>query len=252
MKIVDRIVIIGLFLGLILIALYLSVIPISKNHQFYLNQFKQNHTIAKTGYTEDELSKIAQTIINYLFERTPTLQYHVERLDEDVFSDEAILHMEDVRFLFSFGRKGTLIVLIVTILLMIYIVFRFSKLKNIIWRYSLLTWAFIFFVIVGLILWTIYLYYRDNYNSIFEAGFILFHKLIFPNQTKFELAVSFPYDDKLIIILERRFFENIARSIGIIFISQIIIIYCAVYFFHRFKHKLKCLADFNKEIKSSS
>lgn len=238
MKILDKTVIILFFLGLIIIALYLAIIPIARNKQFYLNQFAKNQTTEKTGYTDDELSEIAQKIIDYLFEKTPSLQYHVERLNEDVFSEDAIIHMEDVRYLFSLGRRATLIVAIITIAFLSYLIYRFAKLKRFIWRFSLLTWGLIFIFFVILIIWTLIIYNRDHYSSFFEAGFILFHKLIFPNKDKFDLAVTFPFDDKLIIILERKFFEEISKYIGIIFVSQLIVIYNITFIFHRFGSKI--------------
>ncbi len=84
-------------------------------------------------------------------------------------------------------------------------------------------------MIVGIFLWMLIAYLTGDYSNFFEAGFIIFHKLIFPNQSKFEMAITFPYDDNLILILESAFFESIALVIVLRFIIALLAIYSILY-----------------------
>lgn len=229
MKIVDRILLVFWTICLLLLILAFSVLPIARSERFYVNQFAKNNTTEKTAFTEEELQKIARHIIDYLFGAKDDFQYHLDRTDEDVFSEQAVLHMQDVKVLFTVGRIGSLVVLGLFLGLTGYFIYRLFSVRLPIFKMALWTICGVGVVIVGIFLWMLITYLTGDYSNFFEAGFIIFHKLIFPNQSKFEMAITFPYDDNLILILESAFFESIALVIVLRFIIALLAIYSILY-----------------------
>jgi integral membrane protein (TIGR01906 family) len=238
MKIVDRILLVFWNVCLLLLILAFAVLPIARSERYYVSQFAKNNTTEKTGFTEEELQKIARHIIDYLYGAKDDFPYHLERTGEDVFSEQAVLHMQDVKVLFTVGRIGSLVVLVIFLALTGYFVYRRQYAYLPVFKMSLWTICGVVVAIVGIVIWILVYYLKEGYLSFFEAGFIVFHKIIFPDQSKFEMAVTFAPDDNLILILEEKFFASIASVIAVRFVIALTAILAILYWLQGFLKRL--------------
>lgn len=238
MKIVDRILLVFWNVCLLLLILAFAVLPIARSERYYVSQFAKNNTTEKTGFTEEELQKIARHIIDYLYGAKDDFPYHLERTGEDVFSEQAVLHMQDVKVLSTVGRIGSLVVLVIFLALTGYFVYRRQYAYLPVFKMSLWTICGVVVAIVGIVIWILVYYLKEGYLSFFEAGFIVFHKIIFPDQSKFEMAVTFAPDDNLILILEEKFFASIASVIAVRFVIALTAILAILYWLQGFLKRL--------------
>jgi hypothetical protein len=88
----------------------------------------KNNTPDETGYTMEELKIISEHIIDYLFGRLDTMQVAFE--DGNVFSNQALNHMRDVRTLYNGGSIIGWIALAIEIGLGTLIVLHYQYLKH--------------------------------------------------------------------------------------------------------------------------
>ncbi len=210
----DKVLISLTVLFLIILCLWAVIVPITRSKSFYEHEFKKNYTTDATGYTEEELSIIADKIVDFLFNKTDSMQ--VEINGNVVFTQQALIHMTDVRTLYNGGRVIGIITLILTIAVFIYFGFNFKRLRKYFLRYSL---------IVFLIL-MLFLFFYGIYILIdFDSAFDLFHKLAFPDPQKYKDAFfgsvsNYPGDNladnlMLIKILSIGLFVDVAIIIGV-------------------------------------
>ena len=135
MKVLDRCLIIVFNLCLLLVAVWVSAVPIAKNPAYYHFQFRVNdiygsvddngdtiaHPLKYIGgtnkyakYTDEQLDVIIDHIIDYLFNDKDDFALELENVEVssryygeyelqekvDVFGEKAITHMHDVKQLF--------------------------------------------------------------------------------------------------------------------------------------------------------
>ncbi|MDD3191349.1 MAG: DUF1461 domain-containing protein [Bacilli bacterium] len=162
---------------LILISLWIMILPLAKNKSFYMMEFQKNNTVQITGYTEEELDTIAQTIIDFLYGKSDTMQVKIN--NQDVFSIQALKHMEDVKDLFVLGKTAGWVVLCLFVLLGLYLFFNFKSLQRLIVRGSLFTLLGIGLIVIAIGIATL---------VDFDAMFVIFHRIIFPDPAKFNDA----------------------------------------------------------------
>jgi len=91
---------------LALICLYAAIMSPTFNIGFYERQFVRNHTHRMIRITEDDLTKVTLHMMDYMRGRTDSLQIRTYIDGEEVyfFTERAVLHMVDVRDLFTVGR----------------------------------------------------------------------------------------------------------------------------------------------------
>ena len=220
MKVFDRFVIVLVTLCFFVLAIGLAVLPPAGSIDYYLSHY--DHDVSeRTGFTKTELTDITQRMIDYLFEKRPDMQYFSESIQADVFSDDAIEHMADVRILFHGGRIIVWIAALLFVSGAVYLFFRFKHIKKILLKYSVLTLAGIALLLAGLFGFITVAWLRSN-NGYFETAFDIFHRLIFPDPAKYGQATGFRSDDNLILILSGRFFLNFAIRIGVVFAGIIV------------------------------
>lgn len=244
LSITDYIVTILTSILLIALIASISILPIAKSKSYYMNQHEKNDVInvlqkqTFTGYTyrlkgsdgniyhytypkdyivnEELVEKATDHIINYLYnEDVESMQFQIETSQGniDFFSDQAIVHMEDVKVLFIGGIKLTYIAIVLFILSCVYLVLRRNYIKKIIVKtYIITVIAFICFAI-GLVI-----YAATDFSRAFE----IFHYIIFPDNDKAELAITFYSWDTLTNVLTSEFFMHIGLAIGITFISILV------------------------------
>lgn len=234
-KIYDKILI-GLFtFFLIIITVWLTVVPITKSKTFYMRQYEKNDTVDETGYTTEELSVITDQIIAYLFNKADSMQVEID--GKIVFSNQALFHMRDVRTLYTGGQIIAWIILVLWIGIGVYLGLNFKRLRSHFLKYSLVVLAIVFTVllVVGIIA-----------IIDFDYAFEMFHKIIFPNEQKFNDAFFSPvsnYDElpgvdnmMLVKILSIELFMDVGIIIGIsVFI--VLLIWFIICFILRKKDK---------------
>lgn len=244
LNILDRTITILFSILLIILLACISILPIAKSKSYYMNEHEKNdvksilemysfdgysHSIYENNeiithihpnviVTNDMIETATDKIIDYLYhEKVDTMQFYVTDINDNsvpFFSDQAIIHMEDVKVLFIGGIKLCFISLVLFILSIIYIIFRKEKIKKYISKTYIIT------VIVFLILTIII----GIFACIdFDTAFIVFHYIIFPDSSKAELAITFNSCDTLTNVLTGDFFVHIGLIIGITFVSLLTI-----------------------------
>jgi integral membrane protein (TIGR01906 family) len=211
MKLLHRTVIIIASISLILFLFYLSIMPIAMTKSFYLNQYRHYHADEVTGYSMEQLSDITDTMLDYLKGKRDSMQVIID--GQEVFSEQAIDHMADVRVLFIGGRKAAWIDFGVLLLAVAYIIYFFKDLNQMLLKTFLASaGAFMIIVIAAGIFAAI-----D-----FDTAFTLIHHVFFPNNNDFNNAFFMP-DDFLINMLQEELFFNISFIIIATFISLLLL-----------------------------
>lgn len=164
-------------LFLIIVTVWLIIIPTAKSKAFYIAEFKKNDTVIVTGYTMEELDVIAEKIIAYLYGKTDSMQIALH--DQPVFSNQALIHMKDVRDLFTGGRILGWIVFVLWLSISGYLIFHFKRLYPYFFKYSMILLASLFGILLALVVFA---------AIDFDHAFEVFHKIIFPNPQKFRDA----------------------------------------------------------------
>ena len=103
----------------------------------------------------------------------------VEVDGKTVFSNQALIHMKDVKVLYQTSILLLNIVFFLTIGILVYIYFRFKYIKPIMFKYSLITFGIILSICAIMGIWIL----LD-----WEKAFEFFHKVIFPDPIKFRDA----------------------------------------------------------------
>lgn len=177
MKTLNKIIIVIANFCLLIVALWAVTVPITGNKKYYMYEFEKNKTVEETGYNLEELSLIADSIINYLMEKSDDMQIIIN--EKPVFSNQAIIHMKDVKSLYIGGKIIGIICLTLLILSIAYIIVFYKDLKSYLLKYSLITIS-----VIGGLLLLFALYALID----FDNAFVFFHKVLFPNEQKFNDA----------------------------------------------------------------
>lgn len=241
----DVVVIIFVNIAVIVMGIWLSVIPIAKNKNYYVKRFSQNEVAINIieerfpGADVDEvIDKVASINIDYFF--GDATEYQVEINGVKLFNEYEVRHMEDVMDLFVVGQSLAVIILMLLIASIFYLGIRF---KNIRYKLVITTIGFyigVLLLILLFILWSYNTYQNDefkDYNNFFIYAFINFHKIIFfYDYDKYLLATSQgPYNGVLWTMtrfLNSEFFMGVGITIAIailisiiLWISVIVVIY---------------------------
>lgn len=235
MKLLDRCVIIVFTLCLIISSVLIPINVIITSDAYYQNQFKKcgiapvengtvsvryiNGDITKTAeLTNEQLETIISHITAYLANQKDSFALKMngvnvngETVDGvDIFGNEAVTHMDDVRELFG-ALKAVLTVCIAIIIVgAVYMILRKTDIKKVIYKYSLGT-VLCFFGIVGLLFVFVFVKLLISGKSIspnnyFTLLWSYMHYIFFPFDPE-KFMGSF-FDDTLTQILTPSFFMN--------------------------------------------
>lgn len=233
----DKLIISFFSLFLVIIAVWITVVPLTKSKDFYMYEYKQNNTVEVTGYSLEELSVITDGIIGFLFNKTDDMQVTID--GENVFSNQALIHMSDVRDLYNGGQVLAIAILFFTIAMGIFIIYNYKRLKNQLFKYSIIVYS-----LIGTIILLIGVFAIIDFDTVFD----IFHRIIFPDEQKFNDAffgVTSNYDEApgtdnlmLVKILSIGLFMDVGIIVGSFAVIVIIVwtIYC---FILRKKHNKK-------------
>ncbi len=242
-KILDYLCCIFFSISLIILIGCISVLPIAKSKKYYMKEHTKNdvetilknetfngkthyctdvngdffeHYIPKYDISTNDIENATTHIIDYLYnEDVTSMQFTIntENGPYEFFSEQAIVHMADVKVLFIGGIKMAFTFLAILLICIGYIIYRRNNV------FKLLGKTFLITVSVFIVLTIIISIYAI---TDFDNAFIIFHKVIFPQSDKVDLALSFNNCDTLTNILTSEFFMHIGRDIAIIFISLLV------------------------------
>ena len=177
------------------------------NLNFYKNFYQKENLAPKIGTTYDELIKNTANLLDYLNHKT--------MLNLDWYSDKDILHMQDVRTLYSLSYK-TMIFFIVVFTISTILLIILCKKRTIFYITNTFNKVLLAFIIVIGILSCII-----SYN--FTSFWIKFHQLLFSN----DLWLLSPDESNLIQMVPEEFFISLITTIilhiFILFISLFIL-----------------------------
>ena len=221
---------------------------LTSSRAYYRFEFAKNNTVNKLHwvyeredgirvykeYNSDELEIIMNKIVDYMTNKTDDLQI-VDDEGMNVFSNQAIYHMEDVKKLYNTWSIIIVILIPILIGMIIYIHKNIEEISKTIKKQVIITFSiigFIFLIIaIGLII--------DSATT-----FIIFHHIIFPRIEDFNDAMFYPksnYEEAYYInnlLLVKVLNLNVFIDAGWIIISLLIII-SALYVFLVVKKALK-------------
>ena len=177
------------------------------NLNFYKNFYQKENLAPKIGTTYEELIKNTTNLLDYL--------NHKATLNLDWYTDKDILHMQDVRTLYSLSYK-TMIFFIVVFIISTILLLILCKKKTIFYITNTFNKVLLAFIIVIGILSGII-----SYN--FTSFWIKFHQLLFSN----DLWLLSPDESNLIQMVPEEFFISLITTIilhiFILFISLFIL-----------------------------
>ena len=177
------------------------------NLNFYKNFYQKENLAPKIGTTYEELIKNTTNLLDYL--------NHKAILNLDWYTDKDILHMQDVRTLYSLSYK-TMIFFIVVFTISTILLIILCKKRTIFYITNTFNKVLLAFIIVIGILSCII-----SYN--FTSFWIKFHQLLFSN----DLWLLSPDESNLIQMVPEEFFisliTKIILHIFILFISLFIL-----------------------------
>lgn len=259
LKVLDRVVVILASVLFILLLFCLSILPIAKSKKYYMNQHHKNDVVSileeytfngvthkqydsegnehKYYYPKDyevtwELVEVATNkIIDYLYNKdVESMQFQIEHNGEkyDFFTNQAIVHMVDVKVLFIGGINLCYLCIVLFIICVAYLIYRRNFIKNYIVKTYIISVIAFFMVILAVVLFVL---------IDFDTAFTVFHYLIF-NSADAELAISFSYYDTLTNVLTGEFFMTIGLTISIIFICLLTISVVSCILIKKFGYKL--------------
>ena len=177
------------------------------NLNFYKNFYQKENLAPKIGTTYEELIKNTTNLLDYLNHKTI--------LNLDWYTDKDILHMQDVRTLYSLSYK-TMIFFIVVFTISTILLIILCKKRTIFYITNTFNKVLLAFIIVIGILSCII-----SYN--FTSFWIKFHQLLFSN----DLWLLSPDESNLIQMVPEEFFISLITTIilhiFILFISLFIL-----------------------------
>ena len=253
LNIIDRIILILASVIFIILIGCISILPIAKSKSYYLKEQDRNKVeeilekytfngyvhqhydetthsyydcyYPKYDVTKEDLIKATDLIIQYLYHSDcDSMQFQVITSEGPVnfFSEQAIVHMQDVKVLFIGGIQLCYVCIVLFIIFIVYLIIRRKTIGPIFFKTYMITVSI--FIVLGI--------FVAIFAIIdFDLAFEIFHKIIFPDSNKVELALSFHYCDTLTNVLTGDFFMHIGTIIGITFIVILVfsIILCGLF-----------------------
>lgn len=201
MKILDKFLIVLFNILLLLVAVWISAVPVAKNKKYYENQFEKNQiysyvnenglevvrrfkyldgTYGKTTYfTNEQLDLIIEHIIDYLFNGKDSFELHLDQVlvdgeyldDVSIFGEVAVTHMKDVKVLFTAFRIISLISLVGMIAIFVYFLKRLKTIKKDLLNVTLIFYGSIL-LIAGIFLLIVYLHMKKDNIPITSDWFL--------------------------------------------------------------------------------
>ena len=226
---------------LILIVTWFAVFALTSSKTYYRFEFNKNDTVntlhwvyqREDGiriykeYDGDDLEKIMNKIVDYMTNKCDDLQM-VDDEGMNVFSNQAIYHMADVKKIYNGWSIITLFLIPLMVLMIIYIDIHLNEISKSIKKQTIITFSIIgsilLIIVIGLII--------DSSNT-----FVIFHHVIFPKIEDFNDAMFYrvsnyeeAYYINNLLLVQVLSIEVFIDAAWIIIVSLVLIIFLYVFF----------------------
>jgi integral membrane protein (TIGR01906 family) len=180
------------------------------------SMFQLNADPNITGVDVQEYPNLAEKITSYLLGKADTFQttLQVHGQMREAFSEKELLHMQDVRNLFSLCRSLLLFCALIVIVGLAMSLFRFRPMLAVLARGYVRVSLFVAVLGVILAIWS-----AIDFLSLFR----LFHKLFFTN----DLWLLNPKQDLLVQLMPTSFFVGYAAQIGMFWLLGAAVFFAA-------------------------
>lgn len=213
-----------LFLILLIISLPISLLlttleVVAFDTDYFIKKYEEYNIVKDTGITLNDLSEITTKLLDYLKgkEENVVMFKNVNGKEEQIFEEKEIIHLHDVKMLFSKGFFIRNISVIITLISMIYLyVYDKKKLFKGLILCATIPVSIILILFVFLLL---------DFNKYFTY----FHLVLFDN----DLWLLNPNTDILIQMYPLQFFTSIAYKIIFLFIFQLILVFSVGIYFNK-------------------
>lgn len=206
----ELIISIFLFISIPLILLLTTVDIVVFDTDYYIEKYEEYNITDETGIKIEDLKEITVNLLNYLQDKSDNLVMfkEVNNSNEQVFESKEIKHLEDVKLLFIKGYFIRNILLVLSLILILYLLFKNKKLLLSILFYSSLFTILLIFILYLLI------------SSDFNKYFTYFHEIFFTN----DLWLLNPKTDILIQMYPLDFFFDISFKIILYYVITLLTI----------------------------
>lgn len=206
-KFIDSIIVPFTTVLILLVSVWLVTVTITGGKWYYRWQFEKNGTVDKLTwvtkygeritYDEEDLEMIMNQMVDYLMGKEKDMQVVID--GKNVFSNQAIYHMRDVKALYNRWSIITVFCIALLIASFVYIYKNYKDLKKKMFKKVMITFS----VIGGILLVVCVAMAID-----FDWTFTQFHHILFPNPDKFKDAFfsytsnyeELPYINNLLLI----------------------------------------------------
>lgn len=230
-KIVDKIIVPITTVLILLVSVWVVTITMTGGKWYYRWQFNKNDTVEKLtwktkdgeiiSYDDEDLEVIMNQMVDYLMGKEEDMQVVID--GKNVFSNQAIYHMRDVKALFERWTIITIACIALLIACAIYIYKNFEDVKKNMFKKTMITYS----VILAILMVVVVAMIVD-----FDWTFTQFHHILFPSPEKFKDAFfgyksnyeELPYINNMLLveILSIEVFSDAAFIIvGFILISLV-------------------------------
>lgn len=248
-RILDYISIALISITILIISIGITALTLTRNYNFY--KYVQstynikdklaysyldevNNVWIDVEFTDEDIEVITNSVIDYLSDNKDNLQVYIN--DKEVFSIQAINHMEDVKGLYHVGEWIVNVSIILFVISLIYLIIRIKNkyITNEIYKISSLILKIVLTIGVTLIILMI---------IDFQFVFTWFHMLLFPNYQTFRDAFftyrsvydELPYVSN--VVLTSILSDELFIHAGIYIIISIILSYGIWFIFGLFINK---------------
>ena len=191
----------SLFISSILAVIFYICFDIN----FYKNFYQKENLASSIGTSSDNLINNTQNLLNYLNKK--------EQLNTDWFSEKDILHMVDVKNLYTFSHN-IMIYCLLTLIISTIIIILISRGKSLLYITKIFNKVLLLFIVLVGGLSAVIAY---NFNSFW----IKFHTTLFSN----DLWLLSPNESNLIKMVPEEFFISLITKI----ITYILILFILLF-----------------------
>ena len=163
MKVLDRFLIILFNICLLIVGIWISAIPIAKSKLYYKVQFKVNEIYShkddsgnivqrefyflngeykEAKFTDEQLNVMIDHIIEFLFGNKEDFTLELNQVEVygkmqdnvNIFGEEAVVHMRDVKNLFIAYQIISVIGFLVLLAILAYLILRIGQVRKILYK----------------------------------------------------------------------------------------------------------------------
>ncbi len=197
---------------LFVVILYYSIALPTFSVKYYEKSYIKNNVSDTINVNEENLKKVTKVLIDYIKDKNDSLYVEavVDGKTREFYNQREKDHMIDVKEFFLQGKMVKSLFLIILILSIAYVFYKYKKIPYNFLNISAKTMGFL---IMGIII------FAGVFLMNFDKNFIIFHKLSFDN----DLWILTPNVDLLINLVPTQFFIDIFVTVAVLVFTKTIL-----------------------------